>query len=288
MADIIWLNGEIMPWSSARIGVEDRGFQFADGVYEVIRIYRGKPFMLAEHMQRLKQSAAGIELKLPMEREALMEQINKFLPRSDVDEGMIYLQLTRGAAARNHVFPNVPPTLLFYARPLPPVPEPGRGEGVKLLAVPDERWKRCWIKSIALLPNVLAKNQAIAAGADEAVFIDNGQVTECSASNIFAVIGKRLVTHPVGSKVLPGITRALLLELAPSVGLEPDERSWREEEARRADELFITSTTREISWVARWNDRYIGQGKCGAATKKLHEALLECVKREIKGTRPFI
>jgi D-alanine transaminase len=280
MTEWIWLNGEIVPLSEARIDVEDRGFQFADGVYEVVRIYNGKPFTLDRHLQRLEKSASGIQLPVPVDAAALTAEIGKLLARSGVREGMIYLQLTRGPAPRNHIFPQSKPTLLFYARPLPPAGAPGDGEGVKLLAVPDERWKRCWIKSIALLPNVLAKNQAVAAGADEAVFIEHDLVTECSASNIFAVIGKRLVTHPVGSKVLLGITRAVLLELAPTAGLEVDERALREEEARRADELFITSTTREISWVARWNDRYIGKGRCGPFTKKLHSALRQQIVRE--------
>ncbi len=280
MTEWIWLNGEIVPMGEAWVSVEDRGFQFADGVYEVIRIYNGKLFTLPQHLQRLEKSASAIQLAVPMDSASLTAEIAKLIDRSGLREGMIYLQLTRGAAPRNHIYGQLKPTLLFYARPLPPASAPGDGEGVKLLTVPDERWKRCWIKSIALLPNILAKNQAVASGSDEAVFIANDTVTECSASNIFAVIGKKLVTHPVGSKVLPGITRAILLELAPSVGLESDERALREEEARRADELFITSTTREISWVARWNDRYIGQGRCGQMTKKLHAALREKIVRE--------
>lgn len=280
MTEWIWLNGEIMPLSEARIGVEDRGFQFADGVYEVVRFYNGKLFTLQQHLQRLQRSADGIQLTIPMETAKLGDEIGKLLARAALREGMIYLQLTRGCAPRRHAFPQCTPTLLFYARALPPASEPGAGEGVKLITVPDERWRRCWIKSIALLPNVLAKSQAIAAGADEAVFIENDLVTECSSSNIFAVIGPRLVTHPVGSKVLPGITRALLLELAATIGLEVDERVFQEEEARRADELFITSTTREMSWVARWNDRYIGQGRCGPVTKKLHSALRQLVLRD--------
>src|SRR5580658_2061658 len=216
MTEWLWLNGQTLPLAEARIGIEDRGFQFADGVYEVIRIYSGRPFALPQHLDRLRQSADGISLSMPMSAAELSRHITTFLPKCGVTEGMIYLQLTRGVSPRNHIFsPDARPTLLFYARPLPPCPAAGEGDGVKLLTVPDERWKRCWVKSIALLPNVLAKNAAVAAGADEAVFIDCGNVTECSASNLFAIIGKRLVTHPVGSKVLPGITRAVLLELAP-------------------------------------------------------------------------
>jgi len=212
-----------------------------------------------------------------------LRKFARLIAKSDVGDGMIYLQLTRGAAPRNHLFPeNTKPTLLFYARPLPPPQMPGEGEGVKLMAVSDDRWRRCWIKSIALLPNVLAKNKAVASGADEAVFIDGGVITECSASNLFAVIGGKLITHPIGSKVLPGITRAVLLDCAATLNIEVDERAYVEEEAIRATELFITSTTREVSWVARWNDRYIGQARCGPITLALHQELRRRVQAETK------
>jgi D-alanine transaminase len=171
---------------------------------------------------------------------------------------------------------------------LPPPPVPGEGEGIKLLAVPDDRWKRCWIKTIALLPNVLAKNAAVAAGADEAAFVDMGYVTECSSSNLFAVIGGKLVTHPVGTRVLPGITRKILLEIADELGIEVDERSIREEEAPRAEELFITATVREISWVSRWNDIYIGRGRCGPMTATLHRALKQRIAQDIATESPML
>ena len=146
--------------------------------------------------------------------------------------------------------------------------------------MPDDRWKRCWIKSTSLLANVLAKNAALAAGADEAAFVDaGGWVTEGAVSNIFAVIHGKLVTPPVGSRVLPGVTRAIVLQLAAELGIEADERLLREDEAPRAQELFITGTTREISWVARWNDTYIGQGRCGPVTAKLHAALRKRIRR---------
>jgi D-alanine transaminase len=282
MNEWIWINGEIIPMSEARIGVEDRGYQFADGVYEVIKLYHGKPFTLDPHLQRLERSAAGIDLAMPLDRKQLSAEILKLVGRSGVGDGMVYLQLTRGVAVpRNHIFPAVKkPTLLFYARPTEDPQQPGEGEGARLIAFEDDRWKRCWIKSIALLPNVLAKNKAVAAGADEAVFIDNGVVTECSASNLFAVIGGKLVTHPVGAKVLPGITRAVLFDCAAELDIPVDERAYTEEEALRASELFITSTTRELSWVARWNDRYIGQGRCGPITTALHRALRKRVIAE--------
>jgi D-alanine transaminase len=279
--DCIWLNGEIIPMSEARLGIEDRGFQFADGVYEVLRLYNGKAFGQAEHLARLERSAAGIQLALPISPAALGAEIQKLIAASGVRDGMVYLQLTRGQAPRNHVFPDhIEPTLLFYARPLPPVPAPGAGDGVRLWAVADERWHRCWIKAIALLPNVLAKNQAIAAGADEAVFVERGVVTECAASNLFAVIDGRLITHPVGPRVLPGITRTVLLDCAKELGIPAEERPLGEKEAIGAEELFITSTTREVSWVGTWNSLGVGGGHCGEVTRALHEALRERVAIE--------
>jgi D-alanine transaminase len=281
MSELIWINGRVMPMSEARIGVEDRGFQFADGVYEVIRLYGGKPFALGQHLQRLVSSAKGIKLAVPGSLSGLQSEIEGFLRRAGIAEGMIYLQLTRGEAERNHTFPGCEPTLLFYVRELDALAEPGSGAGVKLVTIADERWKRCWIKSIALLPNVLAKNEALAAGADEAVFVENGVVSECSSSNIFIVRGDHVLTHPVGSKVLPGVTRAVLIELAPSAGVMIEERAVREADAAGADEIFITSTTREISWASSWSGRAIGSGRCGAITLKLHWALRERIKREI-------
>jgi D-alanine transaminase len=280
MAEMIWLNGETLPLAEARIDVEDRGFQFADGVYEVIRLYNGRPFTLVEHMERLERSAAGIMLALPLGTAELASEIEKFIRKQGPKDGMVYLQLTRGVAPRNHLFSACKPTLLFYTRPLPPVPKPGESEGVKLFTVADERWQRCWIKSIALLPNVLAKNAAVAAGADEAVFSENGIVTECSSSNFFAVIRGELLTHPVGPKVLSGVSRLALLELARQIDVPAAERPVSEAEAMEADELFITSTIREIGWVTRWNDRSVGEGRCGPVTLKLHRAFQERIARE--------
>jgi branched-subunit amino acid aminotransferase/4-amino-4-deoxychorismate lyase len=217
MSELIWFNGETIPMSEARPSVEDRGSQFADGVYEVIRLYDGKPFTLAEHLERLRKSATSIKINLPLGVDALASEIRKFIPKTPVTEGMIYLQLTRGVCPRNHLFPETmggqacKPTLYFYA-----------------------------------------------------------------------VIGGRVVTHPVGPKVLPGITRAVLLEVASELGVPMDERPLREEEASSADEIFITSTTREISWVSAWNGQTVGGGRCGPIAKRLHEGLAARVQRETR------
>ena len=282
MTQWIWFNGEIMPMSEAHVGVEDRGFQFADGVYEVMHVYNGRVFALKEHFQRLDNSAKGIELDFCTKsygKGGLAGEIDRLIAKSGVKEGMVYLQVTRGVAARDHVFPKCPPTVLFYVRELSVEDEAGKTPGIKLLEVEDERWKRCWIKSIALLPNVLAKNKALAAGADEAVFVDNGIVTECSTRNIFGVIGGKLVTHPAGAKVLPGVTRQVVIGLAKDLGIGVEERGWTVQEALSAEEVFVTGTIREVLWVAWWNKKRIAS-KCGGVAMKLHRALREKVRRE--------
>ena len=281
MTDLIWINGEIMPLTDARISPEDRGYQFADGVYEVIRLYGGRPFTLDEHLARLERSAAGVQLTVPIARDVLKAQVARLVAQSDVADGMVYLQLTRGVAPRNHLFPANPgTTLLFYARPLPALPPVESNPPVTLVTVEDERWRRCWIKAIALLPNVLAKNAAVAAGADEAVFVEDGLVTECSVSNFYAIQGGKLITHPIGPKVLPGITRAVLFECAGELGVGVEERGMTLAEAKAADEIFITSTTREISPVGTWDGARVGRGS--AVTSRLHRALKERVARETR------
>lgn len=282
MNDIIWLNGKVIAFKEASISVEDRGFQFADGVYEVIRIYGGRTFTLAEHLDRLERSAASVAIAMPISKDQLAGEIRKLIEQSKVKEGMVYLQLTRGHAPRNHVYTDPKPTLLFYARPLAAMQSPAAVKGLKLLGVPDERWNRCWIKSIALLPNILAKNAAVAAGADEAVFVSDGMVTECSTSNLFIVKRDTLITHPVGPKVLPGITRAFLLNLAGELGIGAVERPISEAEIMYADEVFITSTTRELGWVSQYNRQVIA-AKAGPMVLRLHEEYQSRVAALSKG-----
>jgi|SRR5687767_2864462 len=285
MNELIWINGDVVPLAEATISVEDRGFQFGDGVYEVVRVYNGRCFALVPHVERLERSAGGIKLALPVDRQQLVDEIQRLVEQSKFADGMVYVQLTRGVCARNHVFPqpdSCKSTLLFYTRKLPPVPAPGSGDGVALISVADLRWKLCWIKSIALLANVLAKNEATAAGAEEAVFVEDGVVTECSTSNLFVVSGGRLVTHPLGPKILPGITRDYLLDCARELEVSVEERPITEAEARSADEVFISSTTREVSWVSRWNGKPVGGGECGPVTLRLHQALRRRVEQETR------
>jgi D-alanine transaminase len=286
MKDSVWINGRIVPRQEAYLDIEDRGYQFADGVYEVVRIYDNKPFTLDEHLQRLERSAGGIKLQIPLARKELAAEMKNFITGTRLRDAYLYLQLTRGVAPRNHKFPaQSQPNLLFYTVPLPAAPVAGEGEGIKLHPVADERWKRCWIKCIGLTANVLAKNEALDAGCDEAVFVDGDIVNECSTSNLFAVINNTLVTHPIGSKVLPGISRLVVFDCAQELGIPIEERPLTEEEARSADELFITSTTREIAWVSSWGQSQIAQGCCGPITLKLHRAFRDRVQLETAPAR---
>ena len=285
MQELIWINGEVMPLADAMVSVEDRGFQFADGVYEVARVYNGRCFALRPHVDRLERSAGGIKLAMNRSSDQICDAIASLVERSGLSDGIVYVQLTRGVCARNHVFPapqSCRPTLLFYTRKLPAPGPVGSGDGIALVTVNDVRWRMCWIKSIALLANVLAKNEAAAAGAEEAVFVENGYVSECSTSNLFFVLGGKLVTHPVGAKVLPGITRAYLLDCARDLSIAVEERPVREDEVARADEIFITSTTREISWVSKWNGKPLGGTRCGPITQQLHRVLRERIARETR------
>jgi D-alanine transaminase len=277
----VWLNGKTIPLSQAHIGLEDRGFNFADGVYDVVRFYRGKTFTLDEHMERLGRSANAIHLNVPLSLEKLKAEVRQLIAQTAIQEGMVYLQLTRGEAPRSHPFPaKATPTLFFYARPLSAPWHPGAGVGCRIMSLNDERWHRCWIKSLALLPNILAKNEAVSAGCDEAVFVHEGKITECCSSNIFCVRNGRLHTCPVGEKVLPGITRLVVFRVAAKLGIPVEEVALPVAEAMASDEVFITSTTRELNWVKQWDSKTIDSGKCGPITRRLHEAYVQEVLNE--------
>ncbi len=277
----IWINGNILPMSEARIDVQDRGYQFADGVYEVVRIYSGRAFTLAEHLNRLKNSADAIGITLPMSPSSLAIEIRKFIDRERLHEGMVYLQVSRGVAERNHIYaPDIQPVMLFYGTPLDPLGPIGSGRGLRLLPVVDERWRKCYIKSIALLANILAKNEAVATGFDEAVFIDEGKVMEGSSTNFFAVIDGVLATPPKGPKILPGITRQVLLDVAPSIGQAIIERPISAAEVATASEIFMTSSTKELMWASHWGQQQIADS-AGPVTRRMHEAFRQWVKKDI-------
>lgn len=277
---IVYLDGEYLPLEKATVSVEDRGFLFGDGIYEVVRYYGGRPFQLDAHMARLEHSATGARLPLPRAVADLAGIIQRLLVENNAQDTCFYIQVTRGAARpRTHAFPAQPqPLLLVMPQVLPALPPDARTQGIRTLTLPDVRWGRCDIKSIMLLPNVMAKTQAREAGAFEAIMIRDGRVTEGSSTNIFAVRDGALRTHPSGTAILGGITRQMVLRLASDLKLKVLESAFTREEMYAADELFLTSTTAEVLPIARVDERSIGTGEPGQLTLRLYEAFRQAVR----------
>lgn len=283
MSEIAYLNGEFLLLSEARVSVEDRGFQFADGVYEVVRVYNGVPFYLDEHIKRLEQSATKILLTLPHSAEEFESICNELITRSGYKEAVLYIQVTRGTAPRKHSFPSadVTPTVVIYVREKKPYPQEWWEKGVDTITLPDIRWLACDIKSISLLPNVLAKERALRAGAFEALqFREPDIVTEGSATNVYYIKGKTLFTHPATNLILSGITRKIILRLAGEIGLTVREEPQSIQSFKSADEVFLSSTTIEVLPVRSIDGVIINDGKVpGEFTLKIHQLYKEEVKR---------
>lgn len=280
MSLTVFLNGDYLPYERATVSVEDRGFLFGDGVYEVYRTYQGKPFKFREHLERLDRSLRELRLAAPpLDWEAVHRELvgRNGLEQTDVQ---VYIQITRGAAVpRAHQFPpaDTAPTVFALARPVKPLPESLRTGGATAITVPDERWGRCDIKSINLLPNVLAKQKAADAGAFEALLVRDGVVIEGSSTNVFAVVDGAVVTYPRSNRILGGITREVVVQLARDLGYRLVEGPILVSDLNRATELFITSTTSEVLPVVRVDGRPIGDGRPGPVTGALHQALLRIV-----------
>jgi len=270
---IVWLNGEVTDYENARVSLEDRGFYFGDGVYEVIRAYGGVPFAMDRHLARLERSAAGIELPMPKSSIELSGLVTQLIQQSGISDAEVYIQVTRGAARRNHLFPaNVAPTLAVGVRGVRTVP-PGLWEGgCALISLADQRWSRCDLKTICLLPNVLAKEAASRAGGFDAVLVRDGFVTEGTASNIFIWESGELHTPIADNRILPGITRATVIGLARELGLLVVERNLTLPEVLSAAEVFITSTTIELMPVASVDGHQIGTGQPGDTWRALYSA----------------
>jgi len=279
----IYVNGEWVDAAGAKVSVEDRGYQFADGIYEVVRVYRGRPFALEAHLQRLARSAAQLELDLPLEASAIGGLIREAPERRGVREAQVYVQVTRGFAPRVHHFPGeATPSLVVYASPVRLQPPELYEGGATVIVVPDERWLRCDIKTINLLPNALAKEKARRAGALEALLYREGVgVTEGSSSNLFIVRHGRIETAPASRWILRGVTRDVVLELAQQADIPVAERFFSPEDVLRADEVFITSTTMEVMPVTRVDGHTIGAGRPGPVTTALMAAFKARVDAEL-------
>ena len=274
MSRIAYVNGRYVPHREATVHIEDRGYQFADGVYEVIAVRQGRPVDESWHLDRLQRSLDELRMAPAMGRRPLGLVIREVARRNGVDDGIVYVQMTRGVAPRNHAFPDNPVTqLVITARRGRPAPAAAFADGVRVITLPDLRWGRCDIKSIALLPNVLAKQQAREAGAFEAWLIDrNGMVTEGTSTNAWIVSREgQLITRHADRAILAGITRRALIGLAREARLALVERPFSAVEAKAAREAFVTSTSQSVVPVTQIDDQVIGNGKPGTVSLRLRE-----------------
>jgi len=274
---IVYFNGSLIDKNKVAISPDDRGFLFADGIYEVVRWYRSYFFAFDEHMSRLARSLNEIRIEFAEKPDFFSIAMN-LVKENDLQgqDAVLYFQITRGAAKRNHPFPDasVKPTVYISLSAFQPSSDM-RKDGIKAISLPDERWSRCDIKSVGLLPNILAKQTAVERGAYEAILIRKGNVTEASHSNVFGVRGSTIVTHPDSGFVLPGIARKVSLELCKDIGLSVDLTPISESELRQMDELFITNTSGEVLGITYLDGKPVSGGRPGKITNRLNDAFIE-------------
>jgi len=276
---VVYLNGAFVPYSQAVVPVEDRGYQFGDGVYEVVRCYGGHPFEADAHWERLERSAAALGIELPLTRAELTGLALELCRRNGLREAGLYVQVTRGVATRNHLPPpGMRPTVVAIAREARAPSAEQVERGLHCITLPDTRWLHNDIKSVALLGAVLGRLKASAAGADDALFIRDGCLTEATAANAHLVLGGTVVTHPANHLILNGITRRVMLRLAGQLGIPVEERPAAEAELRRADEIFISGTVTELLPVTRLDGQPVSGGRPGPVFRRLYQAMAEHVE----------
>ncbi|MDE2342970.1 MAG: D-amino acid aminotransferase [Betaproteobacteria bacterium] len=275
MSDV-YLNGQFMPLEQATVPVLDRGFIFGDGVYEVIPVYNRSPLALDRHLRRLEYSLDGIRMAYPMSREEWKNLISELIAREPSADQSLYLHVTRGVAPRDHAFPKgVAPTVFAMTKPLTPPPPSWIKDGVSAITHADFRWLRCDLKTTSLLANVLLRQLAVDAGAAECLLIRDGFLTEGAASNALVVLDGQLLAPPRNHLLLPGITYELVLEVAARHGIPHKERPVTEAELRCAQEVMMTSSTREIVPITRLDGVPVGKGCPGPITMRLLELYQE-------------
>ncbi len=275
----VYLNGRFVPRSQATLDIEDRGALFADGVYEVVRYYAGRPLAVREHIDRLRGSLDAIQLPPPPQVDRLDAISDELLSRNGLTDAKLYWQVTRGSAPRDHAYPDRPtPTLLAIAYPQPPLDPSAQPPAVRAILTEDLRWHLCSIKSLMLLPNVLAKNAALQAGAYEAILHRGGRVTEATATSVFVVREDQLWTHPADQWILDGITRRMLLDQARQAGMTALEQPFTTTQLLEADEVILCGTTNPVAGVVGVDDRMIGGGGVGPVTKRLHALLMRGIQ----------
>jgi D-alanine transaminase len=282
---ICYLNGEYLPLKDARISPLDRGFLYADGVYEVMPVYGGRPFRFEAHCARLTRSLEAIRMADPLSRAAWHEMARVLVDRNGSGDQYVYWQVTRGAeAGRTHApLPDIPRTVFAFCAPLPKATPEVLENGVACVTATDTRWARCDIKSVALLANVLLRQESIDAGAQETLLLRNGELTEASSSAVHVMVKGELLTPPHSWKILPGTTRGVVEEMAGRVGLPCRAQAISEAQLRSAEEVWISAATREVQPVTSLDGRAVGTGKPGPRWRQVHEAL-QRYKAEVAGT----
>ena len=273
MSRIAYVNGRYLPQRDASVNVEDRGYQFADGIYEVVHLCRGRFIDSDRHLARLERSLAEVRIAMPMGRGALLRVLAEVARRNRVQDGLLYMQVTRGVARRDHAFPSRPiqPAIVVTVRRIPPYPQDVNAWATTAITHPDLRWARCDIKSTGLLPNVLARQAAREQGAAEAILIDaDGMVTEGAATSFWIVDADGVLrTRPLGHAILPGCTRAALALLLAEEGVAFEERPFSETEMRQAREAFITSATSFVKPITSIDRAAVDDGRVGPVTRRL-------------------
>jgi len=278
MPEIAFLNGQYLPIDEAKVSINDRGYQFGDGVYEVIRSYNGRLWALERHLARLKRSLAEIDITR-ISIDEVREAIGATCEKSGLSNMLVYVQITRGVCPRKHNYPEgLKPVLVITVREFPERPQEIFVQGVRAISFPDIRWLRRDIKSINLLPNILARQKAISAGVYEAILVqEDGTVTEGAATNVFAVIDGVVRTHPAGPRILPGITRGVVIETAREMGISVEERAFQQDEMLAADEVFLTGTGDEVLGIVEIDGETIVDGKVRPRTKGLRQTFMSRV-----------
>ena len=275
---LAYLNGQFLPRSEATISVDDRGFVFGDGVYEVWRVVNGRLFELERHLERLVFGLGELRIPAPplVDPDVFLSAATRLIAGSGLSDGeaTVYVEITRGVSPRAHQFPaaSVKPTVYATVNRLTP-PEEARARGAAAITIPDIRWSRCDLKTLQLLPNVLAKQAAVEAGAMDALMVRDGMVTEGSHTNVFGVVDGALRTHPANNFILPGITRTVVLEIAHELGIPVAEQAFAERELSSLEELFLAGTTTDVMPIVRVNGKDIGDGKPGPVAKRLFDGL---------------
>jgi D-alanine transaminase len=284
VSDVLYFNGRFTTTDERVLGVEDRGFQFGDGVYEVFKFIGKRPLFLGDHHRRMERGLREIDIPNPWDEAKFAAAMGELVDRTAFADGIVYVQITRGEAERAHFYPEgMTPTVVAYSRAFS-FPDAAKKErGIRVVAMPDQRWKHCDVKSVNLLANALAKKRAQRAGADEALLVGDGFVREGASASFFVVAGGRLITHPLDEHILPGVVRDHVIALALGAKIRVDERPLREAELFGLDEAFITSTTQGVMPVSEIDERVIGNGRRGEVTTTLQRLFDDSESRAAAG-----